>query len=975
MHYILHRSRLFIALAGVIALLALLLAVVLQPLSSRAQNTPPPDAVRIEARDFAFSPPSATVALSEPVRWENSGATQHTVTSNDGRWNSGVLNSGASYTRSFTQTGTYSYYCALHTGMEGQITVVSQTTRAQNRYLPVVAAAFTPNGSPTQPITATGTRWSNPAAWGGSVPTAGAAVVIPAGTTMILDISPPPLASLRVDGTLVFSDTDLKLSANWIMVHGRFQVGSAQQPFRSKATITLTGNNKTEDIMGMGTKFLGTMGAGVIELHGWRRDAVSWTHLAATAAPGATQLRLAEPVDWRVGDEIVIAPSGTDPLEAEKVTVTSVASTTIGISPALRHRHDGTRQSVEGRMLDTRAAVGLLTRDIVVQGDDAGAPTGEYDFYRYTRGFGGHVMIMAGGQARVEGVEFRRMGQTGNKARYPMHWHFTGDGAGQYIKNSSVNGSFHRAIVTHGVSDVLVERNVVYNVPSHAFVPAEDGPEINNRFVGNLGVLNYQLNPDDYSFGPDGRGRGQQEERPGMFWLTNPNNPLIGNVAAGTLRGQGFFYDRGTFGAGFAFRNNSAHSITGAGSGNAELLYPPSTRGYGLMVQEVGAQEDAPPASYRFENFTAYKNGLAGVWLEQPHELLVDSILADHNLGGVVFESTLSNTLIINQATLNADDYQTNLGSAGVLYMTGRGNKLISLRDITFANLPATTPAISFNDDAMQAGGSVAGLRFVNTPQRISYITGEGRTPLYGWFSDADGSLSGTNSQRLIAPQQLDRHACTIAPALTAHVCMPPSGNALGLHLQLNETSGSSAADASGNGGNGTLTGSAAWSSGKLGGAVRLDGNDDWVALPRQRLQGDFTLALWINLEGSLERQNPIVGSKADGYYRLTFEPYSWGGTQYRGVLQLRNGNVNFNIAADKPIAAGNWNHIAIVRTGARVTLYLNGVAAGSGSTDDLVAFDALGRHENNYFNGALDDLRIYDRALSAIEVQTLASP
>lgn len=135
-----------------------------------------------------------------------------------------------------------------------------------------------PPGSPVS-------RWSDPRTWPGRVlPTQGAAVVIPQEKTVILDVDPPSLASLAIEGTLEFADQDLSLTTGWILVHGTLRIGSEQQPFTRKATITLTGI-QGEDVQGMGTKVIGVMG-GTLELHGPPR--VSWTRLAATALPGSS---------------------------------------------------------------------------------------------------------------------------------------------------------------------------------------------------------------------------------------------------------------------------------------------------------------------------------------------------------------------------------------------------------------------------------------------------------------------------------------------------------------------------------------------------------------------------------------------------------------------------------------------------------------------------------------------------------------
>jgi hypothetical protein len=60
------------------------------------------------------------------------------------------------------------------------------------------------------------------------------------------------------------------------------------------------------------------------------------------------------------------------------------------------------------------------------------------------------------------------------------------------------------------------------------------------------------------------------------------------------------------------------------------------------------------------------------------------------------------------------------------------------------------------------------------------------------------------------------------------------------------------------------------------------------------------------------------------------------------------------------------------VKRPATVTLYLDGALVGQGETNDLLSFNALGRHETNYFREQLDDARIYDCALSAAEIQAV---
>lgn len=356
--------------------------------------------------------------------------------------------------------------------------------------------------------------WSSPGTWPSrTLPAAGSTVTIPRGRTVRLDVSPPPLGGLVIEGTLEFARAELELTADWIRVAGALRIGSPDAPFSQKARITLTGPDGPEAITGMGNRVIGVLPEARLELHGEVRTA--WTRLDATAPRGATQLTLAEPVDWRPGDRIVIAPSGFNPLEAEDRVITAVSGRTITVDRPLDHLHYGEIQQIAGRAVDQRAEVGLLTRNIVIRGpgvNDQGVRTDP-------SGFGGHVMILAGAIARIQGVEFLDMGQRGRLGHYPVHWHLAGEVSDQYIRHSSVWRSNNRCITVHGTRGLRLERNVCYDHPGHGYF-LEEGAETGNELLGNLGVLTRRPAPADRVLPSD--------DRPATFWVTNPDNRLVG---------------------------------------------------------------------------------------------------------------------------------------------------------------------------------------------------------------------------------------------------------------------------------------------------------------------------------------------------------------------------------------------------------------------------------------------------------------
>src|SRR2546428_4467298 len=97
-------------------------------------------------------------------------------------------------------------------------------------------------------------RWSDPATWPDRrVPRAGDKVTIERGKEVLLDVSPPALGGLTIDGKLSFANNaDLELTTEWVMLHGELEIGTEARPHTRKATITLTDNVKDEDISGVG---------------------------------------------------------------------------------------------------------------------------------------------------------------------------------------------------------------------------------------------------------------------------------------------------------------------------------------------------------------------------------------------------------------------------------------------------------------------------------------------------------------------------------------------------------------------------------------------------------------------------------------------------------------------------------------------------------------------------------------------------
>ncbi|WP_434110121.1 LamG-like jellyroll fold domain-containing protein [Paraburkholderia caffeinilytica] len=203
-------------------------------------------------------------------------------------------------------------------------------------------------------------------------------------------------------------------------------------------------------------------------------------------------------------------------------------------------------------------------------------------------------------------------------------------------------------------------------------------------------------------------------------------------------------------------------------------------------------------------------------------------------------------------------------------------------------------------------------------------------------------------------------------------------------YLTFNASSGTTAADSSGNGHTGTLVGGASWVAGKTGNAVSLDGSTGYVSLPSDIVLGlaDFTIAAWVNCSTSRNWMRVFdFGSNVDHYMMLTTHSSS-GVPRFAMTVNGSAGEKGINGTTALP--TGEWTHIAVTLSGSVGTLYVNGSAVGT-NTAMLLAPFRLGSTSQNwighsqystdpYFHGLIDEFRIYYNALTADQIATLAA-
>ena len=91
--------------------------------SSSSNNTMSPAPGTVSIVNMTFTPASITVTPGTTVTWKNNDNMTHTVTADDNSFDSGNIGAGASFTRTFSVAGTFTYHCSIHPSMTGKVVV------------------------------------------------------------------------------------------------------------------------------------------------------------------------------------------------------------------------------------------------------------------------------------------------------------------------------------------------------------------------------------------------------------------------------------------------------------------------------------------------------------------------------------------------------------------------------------------------------------------------------------------------------------------------------------------------------------------------------------------------------------------------------------------------------------------------------------------------------------------------------------
>ncbi|KAG7317211.1 hypothetical protein KOW79_019509 [Hemibagrus wyckioides] len=638
--------------------------------------------------------------------------------------------------------------------------------------------------------------WSSRYTWGGqSPPEAGSFAVITKGQTILLDVSTPVLKMLLIQGgKLIFDEADIELQAENILITdgGTLQIGTEDTPFQHKAIITLHGHLRAPELPVYGAKTLGVR-EGVLDLHGIPIP-ITWTRLAQTANNGSSTLTLMDAVTWKVGDEIVIASTGArhsqQQNEVRKIASVSSDGRTLTLNNPLNYTHLGVAITLpDGTVFEARAEIGVLTRNIVVRGSinkewsdlipacPDGFNTGEFATQTCFQGrfgeevgsdeFGGCIMFHAPRPGenlaigRIEYVEIFNAGQAYRLGRYPIHWHLMGDiNFKSYVRGCGIHQTYNRAVTIHNTHRLLVERNVIYNIMGGAFF-IEDGIETGNVLQYNLAVFVRQstsLLNDDVT--------------PAGYWVTNPNNTIRHNAAAGGTH-FGFWYRMHDHPDGPSYDSNICQKMVPLGEFYNNTAH--SQGWFGLWIfqdffpKKAGKCGSTIPQAAVFRKLTSWNNEKGAEWVNVGAVQFNDFLMVNNEVAGVETKRIIQQHVsgwgldtgagLVNSTLVGHVD-ELGLGSD---YCTSHGIVLplddgMSVLNTKFINFDRPNCAIVGVTTIQGTSGNFcggwevkfSGIKYYQSPNKATF-----RWEHEVVLADVDGSLTGNPGYKVLPKSNL----------------------------------------------------------------------------------------------------------------------------------------------------------------------------------------------------------------------------
>lgn len=649
-------------------------------------------------------------------------------------------------------------------------------------------------------------------------------LLIPEGMTFVIDKS-FEVKHLIIEGHLTCSTskTPFTITAKAISIMGELSCGSQSQPYKGELTLKLKeGFEASMHGHQHGQRAISVHDGGVLNLYGDSSNA-GWLQINNNINKGDQSFTIDQAREWKVGDEIVISSTSFDMNEAERKIITEVSDskTSFKVDSPFEFYHHGLIETFDSSrrsfQLNERAYVANLSRNIKI------TPTGGN--FKESK-IGAHLMGMRGSKMYVDSVEFIHMGQLGELARYPFHWHQAGNVNGQFIVNSSIHDSFQRCITVHGSNYALVKNNVCVDHIGHGFF-LEDGNERKNIIEDNLGLLSRKpchpkstqvntrqkitsyLNSDECRalLVSDFHGVSARFPGPSTYWISNPDNIVRGNIAAGS-EGSGFWmaFEKTELCNSqmcstpintptLDFSNNIAHSsrvgITWDGAPTNVKTNNPRHPNDRFIDSAHYSPKNTSGKRVRshFPFLMAYKNTEAGLYFRGDTALFSKNIYADNRWSiFTAYSQHFVQSAIIGQSSNFTDKDKSTF--AKISPNTGRGGVIVYdgpfiLEDIDFFNFSdkeqffqgreyTTFPIIRIGG-ANRYTNLTKGLEFYPEPIKRVHLKEKGNwaDSKYAYsIRDTDGSLTGKPGSLIVQNDKFnDHHSCELQSEWNALIC------------------------------------------------------------------------------------------------------------------------------------------------------------------------------------------------------------
>ena len=412
--------------------------------------------------------------------------------------------------------------------------------------------------------------------------------------------------------------------------------------------------------------------------------------------------------------------------------------------------------------------------------------------------------------------------------------------------------------------------------------------------------------------------------------------------------------------------------------------------GPGSLFVDVPSQPTGDPAQFNFQlaaNSPAIDGGVfltqtvgsgsgtsmtvgdAKLFFDGYGITLGDEIQLEGQTARARITSISGNTLTLDQSLTWGNDvgvslsYEGNTPDVGAIEYSGAIPISANSDSVTTSFQTAViTPNVLVND-TFPVGGTPSVQSFVQ-PNNGSVVANGDNTFTYTPNSGFDGTDTFTYT---LADGLGGTDIGTVSITVNADV---PAGLVGYWSLDADDIDGITVLDGSGHHHDGTMQFSPSPIAGEIDSALEFAGGD-YVTIDDDDLfdVSEITIAAWINVENNT-RQDLVSKNQGTSY---DFETESGGRLRFNA--DFGNGLVT-NMSSSGAYIAGEWQHVAVTYNGSQVAFYVDGVLVGTKVQSGQIESDKYDiKIGNGHLQGGIDEVRIYDHALTLTEIAALAVP